>query len=92
MHDLCMATKTISLEKDAYEKLLRVKRETRESFSSVIRRGTWTEEDSERYKAENVLASLERLFKENPGGFLSDKTLNSMKRRRRTPHKSRWDA
>ena len=38
MHDLCMPTKTISIETDAYELLLREKRERNESFSRVIRR------------------------------------------------------
>ena len=37
MHGLCMATKTISIEIDAYELL---KREKRESFSQVVRRLT----------------------------------------------------
>lgn len=36
--DLCMATKTISIEIDAYELLVREKRYPRESFSRVIRR------------------------------------------------------
>jgi predicted CopG family antitoxin len=39
-----MATKTISLELDAYEKLKRAKRGPRESFSSVVRRAIWPEE------------------------------------------------
>ena len=38
MHDTRMATKTISIELDAYELLVREKRDTRESFSRVIRR------------------------------------------------------
>ena len=38
MHDLCMATKTISIEIDAYELLVRERRDPRESFSRVIRR------------------------------------------------------
>jgi predicted CopG family antitoxin len=38
MHDLCMATKTISIEIDAYELLVREKRDPKESFSRVIRR------------------------------------------------------
>ena len=38
MHDICMATKTISLELDAYEKLRRARRTPSESFSSVVRR------------------------------------------------------
>jgi hypothetical protein len=41
MHDLCMATKTISLEIDAYERLRRSKRSSRESFSAVVRRAVW---------------------------------------------------
>ena len=38
MHDSCMATKTITLEMDAYERLKRAKRSPSESFSSVVRR------------------------------------------------------
>jgi predicted CopG family antitoxin len=38
MDDLCMATKTISIELDAYELLVQEKRDPRESFSRVIRR------------------------------------------------------
>jgi hypothetical protein len=39
-----MATKTITLELDAYERLRRAKRSARESFSAVVRRATWPEE------------------------------------------------
>ena len=38
MHDLRMATKTISIEIDAYELLVRERRDPKESFSRVIRR------------------------------------------------------
>ena len=38
MHDLRMATKTISLETDAYELLRSEKLNDRESFSRVVRR------------------------------------------------------
>jgi len=37
MHESCMATKTISLEIDAYEKL-RSRKRAGESFSEVVRR------------------------------------------------------
>ncbi len=36
-----MATKTISLEIDAYERLKAAKRRSRESFSEVVRRAVW---------------------------------------------------
>ncbi|OGV73411.1 MAG: hypothetical protein A3K19_10930 [Lentisphaerae bacterium RIFOXYB12_FULL_65_16] len=39
-----MATKTITLELDAYERLRRAKRSARESFSTVVRRAVWPEE------------------------------------------------
>jgi hypothetical protein len=38
MHDLCMATKTISIEIDAYDLLVRERKDPKESFSRVIRR------------------------------------------------------
>jgi predicted CopG family antitoxin len=38
MHDPCMATKTISIETDAYELLVQERLEPKESFSRVIRR------------------------------------------------------
>ncbi len=53
----CMATKTISLEIDAYELLRRAKREG-ESFSAVVRRARFGPADS---RGATVLAELERL-------------------------------
>lgn len=45
MHDRCsMATKTISLKMDAYEKLKRARKSPDESFSEVVLRATWPEE------------------------------------------------
>jgi predicted CopG family antitoxin len=38
MHGLCMATKTISIETDAYDLLKKEKHDERESFSQVVRR------------------------------------------------------
>ena len=38
---LCMATKTISVDVEAYERLRRAKASPRESFSQVIKRAVW---------------------------------------------------
>ena len=42
MH-LCMATKTLSVDLEAYERLSRARMHPKESFSQVIRRGVWPE-------------------------------------------------
>ena len=49
-----MATKTISLELDAYEKLRQAKREG-ESFSAVVRRARFGPQDS---RGASILAAL----------------------------------
>jgi predicted CopG family antitoxin len=41
MHDLCMATKTISLRLDAYERLRRARIRPGESFTEVVLRAEW---------------------------------------------------
>lgn len=43
MQNACMATKTISLKIDAYERLRSARRAPDESFSQVILRATWPE-------------------------------------------------
>lgn len=52
-----MATKTISLELDAYEKLKRAKRGG-ESFSEVVRRANFGPSDA---RGESILESLEAM-------------------------------
>ncbi len=51
MHDACMATKTISLKLDAYERLVRARLHPGESFSDVVMRAEWPQrpETAEEY-------------------------------------------
>ena len=42
---LCMGTKTLSVDEEAYSRLCRAKRSSKESFSKVIKRATWPESD-----------------------------------------------
>lgn len=72
-----MATKTITLELDAYEKLKRAKRKPRESFSSVVRRARW----DELAEAREVLDRLRDLQSSRPECFLPDEALNRIEAR-----------
>lgn len=40
---LCLATKTLSVDEEAYRILSRAKRHPRDSFSNVIKRASWSE-------------------------------------------------
>ncbi len=42
--DLCMATKTLSVDEEAYLRLVRARRHARESFSQVIKRASWDQD------------------------------------------------
>ncbi|MDH3402808.1 MAG: antitoxin VapB family protein [Acidobacteriota bacterium] len=63
-----MATKTISLHLDAYEKLRAARRRPSESFSQVILRARWPEESI-------TAAELARRYRER-GGFLAAEDLD----------------
>ena len=73
-----MATKTITLEIDAYEKLRRAKRSPRESFSAVVRRATWDDGPS---TGPEVLSYLEQVQRVSPDSFLDDDTLSRIEGR-----------
>jgi predicted CopG family antitoxin len=53
-----MATKTISVDLDAYERLVRARQHNHESFSQVIKRAHWEEED---HSGAAILAAFEKL-------------------------------
>jgi predicted CopG family antitoxin len=85
-----MATKTISLELDAYERLKRSKRNPRESFSAVVRRAVWPDAPP---TGADILADLSNR-REHPETLPDETTLDDLNRaqneRRRTP--SKWRA
>lgn len=83
MHDLCMSTKTISLELDAYEKLKRAKKDPRESFSSVVRRAKW--DDSRHTCGELLEFMTERRTEQS---LLGEKELDRLEKRQKRPTRS----
>ena len=84
-----MATKTISLEIDAYEKLRQAKRGDRESFSSVVRRARW---DDSAPVAGEILESFTVAVQRHPEILLAEADLTKLARRRRPAHsKTSWE-
>jgi predicted CopG family antitoxin len=59
-----MATKTISIDLEAYERLRAARRAEKESFSQVIKRATWNEEPKTAANLLRVMATLEPLSEE----------------------------
>jgi hypothetical protein len=84
MHDSCVATKTISLEIDAYERLRKAKRNPSESFSSVVRRAVFP--DSVTTAGDLLAAGRERTAKRSP--LLTDEALDRLDRAQREPRSS----
>lgn len=82
-----MATKTVTLELDAYEKLRRAKRSPRESFSSVVRRAVIPNESC---AAAELLDWMRRRMK--AGGIpLDEATLARLDAAQREPRVSATD-
>ncbi|MEM8954044.1 MAG: antitoxin VapB family protein [Verrucomicrobiota bacterium] len=65
-----MATKTISVDLEAYDRLLRAKTSSRESFSQVIKRAEWPVGEG---TARSMLEFTRGLYRER--GALSDEVL-----------------
>jgi len=58
VYGLCMATKTISIDLVAYDRLSKAKLNARDSFSQVIRRAQWQQESKTCAGVLNSLRSL----------------------------------
>lgn len=84
MHAAAMATKTISLKVEAYEKLRRARRYPAESFSEVVLRATWPEETV-------TGAQLLRRYRER-GPFFLEEELERIERLKQEdrPPEAKW--
>lgn len=69
MH-LCMATKTISVDLEAYERLRMARMHERESFSKVIKRAVWT--------AEGGTAAALLAWREGQEGVVAEEVLDGL--------------
>jgi predicted CopG family antitoxin len=78
-----MATKTISVDLEAYERLVRARRHNQESFSQVIKRAYWEESN---YSGAAILAALEKL------GPLDESTIRELEaiRKEDRPPRDKW--
>ena len=81
---LCMATKTISVRVEAYERLRNARRHARESFSDVILRAVWQE-------APITAGELLALYEEG-GPFLSEGALDRIEEAKAAdlPPEDKW--
>jgi predicted CopG family antitoxin len=78
-----MATKTISVDLEAYERLVRARRNSNESFSQVIKRAQWEEED---HSGAAILAAFEKL---EPLDAMTIRELESIQKQDQPP-KDKW--
>ena len=84
VHGLCMATKTISVELDAYQLLKRAKQKPSESFSQVVRRVF-----SERGEEEDASELVASLFADFGGrGLMSDAESKALRAKQNKPVRS----
>ena len=83
-----MATKTVSLELDAYERLRRFKHSPRESFSEVVRRAVWPDAPP---SAADILADV-RVRMRNHKSLPGETTLDALDEAQADPRhsSSKW--
>lgn len=84
MHGACMATKTISIDLKAYERLRKARQSETESFSQVIHRAKWT---ASRRTCGDLLEVLRR-----DRQYLPAKQIRILERAQAldTPPKAKW--
>ena len=80
MYNACMATKTISLRLDAYERLRAARRSEDESFTQVILRATWPE---------STLTALE-LMERDPVLTMEELDRIDELKREQSPPQDKW--
>ena len=85
MYTCIMATKTISIDLEAYERLRRARLSPAESFSRVIKRARWPKELR---TAAHLLSALERTALPEPGAI---ERLDEIQRRD-VPPEDPWNA
>jgi predicted CopG family antitoxin len=78
-----MATKTISVDLEAYARLVQARRNSNESFSQVIKRAQWEEED---HSGGAILAAFEKL---EPLHEMTIRELESIQKQDQPP-KDKW--
>ncbi len=83
MHGLCMATKTISIDLDAYERLAIARTHEKESFSRVIKRAQWPRSKTTGRDLLDILDSLPHASKETIEALEFNQTHD-------TPPTNRW--
>ena len=84
-----MATKTVTMEIDAYERMVRARRDPKESFSNVLRRAVWLDAPA---TGAAILESLEAMTAADPRILLHPEALDAMEQRTRsTRERSAWD-
>lgn len=85
---LCMATKTVSVDLEAYERLCRARCSEKESFSQVIKRAIWL-------PMRGTAASLLELTRshDEKGGGLSEEELDRLdaNQENEPPPPDRWE-
>ena len=83
MHGLCMATKTISIDLAAYERLAIARTHEKESFSRVIKRAQWPRSVTTGRDLLDMLDSLPHASKETIEALETNQTHD-------TPPTNRW--